>query len=1202
MTAPAVAAGRLNWPADPAQPARPFKGLTPYDEQDAAFFFGRDDEIEVVVANLEARRLTLLYGESGVGKSSLLRAGVMHRLREDVRRNVDDIGTPELVPVYFAAWRDDPLATLVEEIRRAVEAVLGEPVKEQPPRLDMALDRWSAQADADILVVLDQFEEYLLYHPHERGEGTVAGELPDLVNSAGLRARFLLSIREDALAKLDRFKREIPTLFGTYLRIDHLDRNAAEDAIRCPIEEYNKLAIADDERVDIESDLVEAVLDQVKAGHVVLEQGAQGLARADGIEPGKEPIETPYLQLVMNRLWNEERKRGSRVLRLSTLQELGNAQTIVRRHLDEALGALPERQQDLVADLFNHLVTPSGTKIAQTPSDLEGYTGHPVTEIETVLEELSGGSVRILRPVTAGDDSVRYEIFHDVLAAAVLDWRARHILQRQRAAAEKEARNERLRVERARKAAAEQARTEQLRLEHERELAEEQAGRERRRATMFRAVAGLATFLLVLVGVGVFLFVKWSDHQANLDKSREDAATARDLLDRHLDLALPLAVNAYQRAHTNEARSALLAATQRTDGLMQMARPGRGRIWGAAFDASGRYLATAGDGGIHVWNSAAGGGQTLLPGDVLSVAFSPRGDLVAGSTLDGITLWKTTGFERISRISQVAPAIVAIDAGDDWLAAAGYGSFRLWRLNGRESTPAKLPAVRPDVANFVFSPRDPATLAVVSGNDSHLELWKLPSTRNTVASGPTQITAIAFSPDGKLLVLADAENRIRLWSVADWRPVGAPLTLDAGVVTSVGFSPDGRTLAYAANDRPVTLWDVSNPRLPQRFGGTLVVPGADINTVAFARNLIAATTYEGAATVWDVDTLRKRLLRIFPSGSNPILSPDGRGIAFQGDETAAVWGVDGASWDIPFDGRVEPIAFSADGTKLLVNETGRSPALVGGQINTPDTTGEAAELGLWNVTQHRRIQVPAAVRTYMAPAIDRATRIIALSRDGTFATTRTSADSSTIKFWGSGGAQPVTTTTNGKVAALAVTFGKTLAWGDDEGRIAIWDTTKEADPKTVAAHASEITSLGFSPDGRVLAVASGDSTISLWDVEHERQLGTLVDHTQAVEALAFSPDGKTLASGASDRTIRLWDVKTLRPLGDPLPTPNEVTALAFGPRGIVALTTDGMVLAWDKSFWTLDFKSLRERLCGILSKAGVGQPGASTRKASPQPC
>src|SRR5215208_262623 len=83
-------------------PISPYKGLANYTEHDAALFFGRDREREVIIANLKARRLTLLYGESGVGKSSLLRAGVMADLTEAARRNLADIGTPEHVPVSSA--------------------------------------------------------------------------------------------------------------------------------------------------------------------------------------------------------------------------------------------------------------------------------------------------------------------------------------------------------------------------------------------------------------------------------------------------------------------------------------------------------------------------------------------------------------------------------------------------------------------------------------------------------------------------------------------------------------------------------------------------------------------------------------------------------------------------------------------------------------------------------------------------------------------------------------------------------------------------------------------------------------------------------------------------------------------------------------------------------------------------------------------
>jgi hypothetical protein len=67
--------------APAVRPETPYVGLVPYKEEDAAFFFGRDDERAVITGNLRASRLTILYGPSGVGKTSLLQAGVVHDLR-----------------------------------------------------------------------------------------------------------------------------------------------------------------------------------------------------------------------------------------------------------------------------------------------------------------------------------------------------------------------------------------------------------------------------------------------------------------------------------------------------------------------------------------------------------------------------------------------------------------------------------------------------------------------------------------------------------------------------------------------------------------------------------------------------------------------------------------------------------------------------------------------------------------------------------------------------------------------------------------------------------------------------------------------------------------------------------------------------------------------------------------------------------------
>ena len=144
----------------------------------------------------------------------------------------------------------------------------------------------------------------------------------------------------------------------------------------------------------------------------------------------------------MTRLWDEEMRAGSHILRLETMDRLGGAERIVRTHLDAVMSALLPSEQDIAASVFHYLVTPSGTKIAHTIPDLIEYAGLPQMQLTPVLEKLSGGDDRILRPVAPPPDQPskpRYEIFHDVLAPAILDWRARHVQEQERAEAEKRA-------------------------------------------------------------------------------------------------------------------------------------------------------------------------------------------------------------------------------------------------------------------------------------------------------------------------------------------------------------------------------------------------------------------------------------------------------------------------------------------------------------------------------------------------------------------------------------------------------------------------------------------------------------------------------------------------------------------------------------------------------------------------------------------
>jgi hypothetical protein len=407
----------------------PYVGLDYFVEDDAAFFFGRDAERKRIIGNLRASRLTLLYAESGVGKSSLLRAGVSARLRELAVRSLAERGSARYFPVVFSSWRGDSKAASIGALEDAVRSLLSEDAEIAIRRdsLEHAIEDAVAAAQATPLVILDQFEEHFLYEP--RNEEGFDDELAGCINRRDLPVHFLISVREDAYSLIgDRFKARIPNVYGNYLHLEFLDERAARGAVLEPVDVFNEDLPEGAPRFSVEPELVDAVLEQVRRGRVTIgDDGGREVSPA-----GPVPVETAYLQLVMKRLWDEEVTTGSRQLRLQTLQRLGGADTIVRSHLDDVLAKLPGDQQDSAAAAFRFLVTSSGRKIALSSDELREFSDTPAGPLEPALKHLE--HERILRPIPSSEpDGVsRREIYHDVLAPAILDWRRRHIERRRR--------------------------------------------------------------------------------------------------------------------------------------------------------------------------------------------------------------------------------------------------------------------------------------------------------------------------------------------------------------------------------------------------------------------------------------------------------------------------------------------------------------------------------------------------------------------------------------------------------------------------------------------------------------------------------------------------------------------------------------------------------------------------------------------------
>jgi len=303
-----------------------------------------------------------------------------------------------------------------------------------------------------MILVLDQFEEFLLYHPRPT-ETDFVQNLATVVADPDIEARVLLSVREDSLASLDALRAVIPGILSSPVQLRPLDRTAAEQAIRRPVAKWSEEKFGDSRAVEVEDSLVETLLDQVKqTGSGTLNTGAMP-------NPVASFVELPLLQLALERIWEEEAKAEHPVLRLRTLDRLDGAAGIARQHLDQTLEALPAEQRALAIRLFRHLVTATGGKHAWRADDLaeeigadsraeqqaadrvarvaggmsaggrsllgiaEAAGGAEATKaaVRDTLNRLAQGKARILctQPDPRGQEAL-FELYHDALARPVL--------------------------------------------------------------------------------------------------------------------------------------------------------------------------------------------------------------------------------------------------------------------------------------------------------------------------------------------------------------------------------------------------------------------------------------------------------------------------------------------------------------------------------------------------------------------------------------------------------------------------------------------------------------------------------------------------------------------------------------------------------------------------------------------------------------
>jgi WD40 repeat protein len=1180
----------------------PFPGLTPFDSDSRRVFFGRSSEIQSLAARLRGPSsradpaFHLVVGPSGCGKSSLVRAGVLPIMAEDEQWWTLAAIVPGRDPVLALA-REFATQAARLGLPWTVESVLARLTASTTTSLspvveDLLLAASQGRARS-LLLVVDQAEELVTVTPPQ--QRLRFAQL--LRGSLGGPLHVLGTARPEALADL-LASRELSGLPLQTFALRPLDR----EMLSVVIEEPARMA-----GIGIEPGLVARLVADTGSGDAL-----------------------PLLAFTLAHLADGVGRGG--VMSMRRYEALGGVRGALLRQADAALGAARAASGRAAYDVITGLLrlvavdengspTRRRANRAELPSSVQIETEAFIRSRLLTTDRDSMGAVFV--EVTHEAVFTAWPPLAERIAVAASTLRTVRVLEQAAAGWERAGRpgdqlwsGDRLRVVvaetgvRGRDARG----TEKLDVSASaRAFIAASIRRYRsRRVRLLTALSALMALVVVAAGAAVVA----GQQRANANEQRRLAAelqrvkTAQGLIFQAGSLgesqpmtAMKLKIAAMALDPTSPTTRAGLVTAVLSNPLAGVLTGHSGPVQAVALSADASIALTGStDDAAIVWNVGVRSRPeklSVLTGhtkDVTAVALSRDGRTALTGSADGTAiLWDLSSPARPAKFAVLTGHTKAVKSvafapdGRTAITGGGDGTAKVWDIG--------IPAQPTAIATLVHGQSDVVAVALDAGGRHALmgagaafSLWDYRSASGpqllvSRAPDPAELTAVAFSPDGRRILTGNDLGAGLVWDITDPQKLDDPIVLlgHANTVVAVGFTPDGRTALTGGLDGAAIRWDLTDAHHPYRRTALVGHIGA-VNAIAFSED--GQTTITGGedhrALLWDLVNLSQ------PRVVAPLTLPGHRSgsPAINGTGTVAL-SADGSNltvWDTS-----NPIHPRAAGTL-----TGHHAEITKASISDDGKTAITADLSgtsiLWNLTDPDR---PSRLATL--PEQRGIIYGAGLSGDGLTALTSTNDD---LLLWDlTNPARPRSTSlgASGLFGSVALsTSGKFALTSDDtdpsKSTAILWDLRDRNHPRRLATlghHDTYVWAVAMSRDQRYALVGSEDNTADLWDISNPsapRLLSTLADHRNVVAAVGFNPDGHTITTIGLDKLAIVWDITVPTQPQRLLTLDGAVVPLSVSIGGNLLLTggsDDNGAILWDATPLSDAVSRPTEIACGI---------------------